>query len=114
MSFLKKLESIVDVVTDKILMLDSEARQRRSLKYKQKAALDKLSACLCEEASYFTGRKITEEELIQKGKEFNAASKRSQRVSNRCRSRYVNNNFNRAALADTYDAGRYCLPPGRK
>lgn len=114
MSLLKVLEKIVDVVTDSIINLDPIKRERRSLKYKQKAALDHLSECLCKEASYYTGRTITEEELIQKGKEFNARHKKRKEPVHICNGSNPNYNAGRTALAGSYAGRRNALPFSRK
>lgn len=114
MSFLKILEKVADVITDGILNLNPETKARRSLKYKQQEVLDRLSASYCKEASYFMSREITEEELIQKGREFNAKYKNNGSCMARGRPGTVVNRSDRHLLAHVYDSGCRSLPAGRK
>lgn len=67
----KILESLADVITDKIIYWQGgEARYNRNLKFRRNAALDKLVKSYCKEASYFAGREITEAEYVKKAKEY--------------------------------------------
>jgi hypothetical protein len=114
MSFLKILEKVADVITDGILNLNPETKFRRSLKYKQQEVLDRLSASYCKEASYYMGREITEEELIQKGREFNARYKSHGSRMAGSRSSTAPYRSDRHLLAHVYDSGCRSLPAGRK
>ena len=109
MSLLKALEKVADVVTDAILLTNPGTRKGRSLKAEQAEAIDSLSEMLRDEASFFTGRQITEDELIEKGKEFNAKQRRHKQT-HRSRCCNATDNSSRPALADTSDSGRFYLP----
>lgn len=113
MSLLKILEKVADVITDGILNLNPETKARRSLKYKQQAVLDKLSESYCREASYYMGREITEEELIQKGKEFNERYKSNRSRMDRRRCITTAYRTDRNILVNVYDSGCRSLPAGR-
>ena len=67
------LNRILDWILD---LVDPFGRKSRFLKNDNKRRLDNLSRMLCDEASQWAGRRVTEEELIQFGKAMKNQKKR--------------------------------------
>ena len=66
-------EKLLDMIAN---ILDPLGRESRRLKHDNKRRLDNLSRMLCDEASQWAERRVTEEELIQIGKSIKSRKKR--------------------------------------
>lgn len=66
-------EKLLDMIAN---ILDPLGRESRRLKHDNKRRLDNLSWMLCDEASQWAGRRVTEEELIQFGRAMKNQKKR--------------------------------------
>ena len=66
-------EKLLDMIAN---ILDPFGRERRRLKNDNNRRLDNLSRMLCDEASQWAGRRVTEDELLQIGKSIKSRKKR--------------------------------------
>lgn len=66
-------EKLLDMIAN---ILDPFGRESRRLKNDNNRRLDNLSRMLCDEASQWAGRRVTEDELLQIGKSIKSRKKR--------------------------------------